>query len=103
MTKSTIKLNFSKFSGNYEIIHNGFSWISDGRKPYITIRKKFGDKYISVSRPFWSALKKKTEFSEGKIVTRYSDFIAFGKKLPFTLVCTAEITGEATVEFSLKA
>ena len=45
MTKGTIKLNFSKFSGNYEIIHNGFSWISNGRKPYITIREKFGDKY----------------------------------------------------------
>ncbi len=103
MTKKSIKLNFSTFSENYEIVHNGFSWISDGRKPYITIRRKVGDKYIAVSRPLWSALKKKTEFSESRIVTRYSDFIAFGKKLPFTLVCTAEITGEDTVEFSLKA
>lgn len=40
MAENNIKLNFSKFSGNYEIAHNGFSWISDGRKPYITIRKK---------------------------------------------------------------
>lgn len=40
MTENNIKLNFSTFSGNYEITHNGFSWISDGRKPYITIRKK---------------------------------------------------------------
>ena len=103
MTENTIRLNFSKFSGNYEIIHNGFSWISDGRKPYITIRKKVGDKYMAISRPLWSALKKKTDFSERKIVTRYSDFIAFGKKLPFTLVCTAEITEENTVTFTLKA
>lgn len=103
MAENNIKLNFNSFSGKYEIEHNGFSWISDGRKPYITIRKKVGDKYIAISRPFWSALKKKTKFSEKKIVTSYSDFTAFGKKLPFTLVCTAEITGENTVEFSLKA
>ena len=103
MTANDIKLNFNTFSGNYEIVHNGFSWISDGRKPYITIRKKIGDKHIAVFRPFRSALKKKTDFSEKRIVTRYSDFTAFGKKLPFTIVCTAEITGEATVEFSLKA
>ncbi len=31
MTENNIKLNFSKLSGNYEIVHNGLSWISDGR------------------------------------------------------------------------
>lgn len=80
MTGNNIKLNYSTFSGNYEINHNGFSWISDGRRPYITIRKKAGERYIAVSRPLWSALKKKTDFSDRRIVTRYSDFIAFGKK-----------------------
>lgn len=103
MTRNNIKINFRKASGSYEIVHNGFSWISDGRKPYITVRKKVGEKYISTVRPFWSAIKKNTDYSENKIVTRYSGFVAFGKKLPFTLVCTAEITGENTVEFSLKA
>ncbi len=103
MTENNIKLNFSKFSGNYEIAHNGFSWISDGRKPYITIRRKVGNKYIAISRSLRSASKKDTSFSDKKIVARYSGFRAFGKKLPFTLVCTAEITGENTVSFSLKA
>ncbi len=52
MAKDNINLNFNKRNGNYEIIHNGFSWVSDGRKPYITIRKKVKGKYISTSRPF---------------------------------------------------
>ncbi|MBR3766638.1 MAG: hypothetical protein IKL10_00140 [Clostridia bacterium] len=103
MNKKNITINFNKRNGNYEIVHNGFSWISDGRKPYITIRKKRGEKYVSFSCPLWSALKKKTEYSEEKITTYYSDFFAFGKKLPFTLICTAEITGNDTVEFKLKA
>lgn len=103
MAGNNIKLKFSEFSGNYEITHNGFSWISNGRKPYITVRRKVGNKYIAISRSLRSASKKNTSFSDRKIVTRYSGFRAFGKKLPFTLVCTAEITGENTVEFSLKA
>lgn len=40
MTNSDLKLNFNKNKGNYEIIYKGFSWVSDGRKPYITVRKK---------------------------------------------------------------
>ena len=100
---SNIKLSCSRKNGDYEIIHKGFSWVSDGRKPYIIIRKKIGEKYISTFRLLSSALRKETQQSPTKIVRRYSDFVAFGKKLPFTLVCTAEITGTDTVEFSLKA
>ena len=100
---SNIKLSCNRKNGDYEIIHKGFSWVSDGRKPYIIIRKKIGEKYISTFRLLSSALRKETQQSPTKIVRRYSDFVAFGKKLPFTLVCTAEITGSDTVEFSLKA
>lgn len=100
---SNIKLSCNRKNGDYEIIHKGFSWVSDGRKPYIIIRKKIGEKYISTFRLLSSALRKETQQSPTKIVRRYSDFVAFGKKLPFTLVCTAEITGNDTVEFSLKA
>lgn len=103
MAQKNIKIDFNKRNGDYEIVHNGFSWVSDGRKPYIIIRKKTGSKYVSTFRPLWSALKKETEYSEDNIITRYSGFIAFGKKLSFTLVCAAEITKENTVEFSLKA
>lgn len=103
MKYKNTQLNFNKRNGNYEIIHEGFSWVSDGRKPYIEIRKKFGDKYIKTVRHLNTAMKKKTEYSENKIVTRYSGFVAFGKKLPFTIVCTAEITAENSVTFSIKA
>lgn len=103
MANSDLKLNFNKNKGNYEIIYKGFSWVSDGRKPYITVRKKVGKKYISTVRPLRSALKKEYDISENKVVICYSDFFAFGKKLPFTLTCTAEITGNNVVEFSLKA
>ena len=103
MKYKNMQLNFNKRNGNYEITHKGFSWVSDGRKPYIEIRKKFGDKYIKTIRHLNTAMKKKTEYSENKVVTRYSGFVAFGKKLSFTIVCTAEITAENSVTFSIKA
>lgn len=99
-----MKLQFNKSNGNYEIIHNGFSWISDGRKPYITVRRKNKKgKYVSTSRPLQSAAEKQTEITDNKTVVRYSGFRAFGARLAFSLVCTAEIINENTVEFSLKA
>ncbi len=99
-----MRLNFNKSNGNYEIIHNGFSWVSDGRKAYITVRQKNNKgKYISKDCSLQSARKKETEISENKTVTVYSDFAAFGKKLPFRLICVAEIINKNTVEFSLKA
>ena len=103
MKKSNIKLKINELTGDYEIIHNGFFWISDGRAPYIIIRKKLGKKYISTYRTLYSAPKRKFEYSENKIVARLSGYIAFGKVLDFTLVLTAKITGEDTAEFSIKA
>lgn len=99
-----MKIDFNKSNGNYEIIYKGFSWISDGRKPYITVRmKNKKGKYISTVRPLQSAAEKQTEITDSKTVVRYSGFRAFGKRLGFSLICTAEIINENTVEFSLKA
>ncbi len=99
-----MKLSFNKFNGNYEIVHNGFSWVSDGRNPQVTIRmKNKKGKYVSTVCSFRKANKKLTENTESRIVVVYSDFVAFGRKLPFSLICTAEKTDENTVEFSLKA
>lgn len=98
MNNSHLEIKFNEANGNYEIVYKGFSWISDGRKPYIVIRKKVNGKYISTVRHFKYALSKKTEYSKNKIITRYSNFIAFGKKLPFTLVCTAEITDDISLQ-----
>ncbi len=103
MKNGNIKLTFNPVTGDYEIKHNGFSWVSDGRRPYIILRKKAGKRYISTFRPLQSALKKQVETTENRVTCRYSHFVAFGKLLDFTLVCTAEITGDDTVEFSLCA
>lgn len=100
---SNIKLSINELTGDYKILHNGFSWVSDGRRPYIILRKKVGGKFISTYRDLYSALKKSFEYVDTKIVTRLSNYVAFGKNLDFTLILTARITGENTVEFSLKA
>lgn len=101
--KTNITLKINEITGSYEILHKGFSWASDGRMPYIIIRKKVKDKYISTYRPLYSALKKDFTYTENKAITRLSGYVAFGKMLDFTLILTAEITGENTVEFSVKA
>lgn len=103
MKKSNLKLSINELTGDYEIKHKGFSWVSDGRRPYIILRKKAGGRYISTYRDLYSALSRKFEYDDTKIVVRLSKYAAFGRILDFTLVLTAEITGADTVEFSLKA
>lgn len=103
MKNSKIELKVNELTGDYEVVHKGFSWVSDGRAPYIIICKKVGNKYISTYRTLFSAMKKNFEYSKSKIVTKLSGYIAFGKVLDFTLILTAKITNENTVEFSIKA
>ena len=81
MKKSNIKLRINEITGDYEIEHKGFSWVSDGRAPYIIIRKKLGSKYISTYRTLYSALKRKFEYSDNQIVAKLSGYAAFGKIL----------------------
>lgn len=103
MKKSNIRISYNKLSGNYKITNGDFEWVSAGRKPYIILRKKAGKKYVYTYRLLTSALKKEVEYFDNKIICRFSDYIAFGKKLPFKLVCTAKTVGENSVEFTLKA
>ena len=103
MKKSNLKLKINEITGDYEVIHNGFSWISDGRKPYIIIRKKAGNKYVSTYRPLYSALKKSFTYTADSIITTLSGYIAFGKMYDFKIILTAKITGNDTCEFSIKA
>lgn len=103
MKNGNIELSYNKLTGDYKIKHKGFEWVSDGRRPYIIIRKKVGKKYISTVRPLMSALTKKTKYDDNKIITEYSGYTAFGKKLPFKLICVAKITDLNSVEFSLTA
>lgn len=103
MKDKSLQLKINEITGSYEIAHKGFSWVSDGRTPYIIIRKKVGEKYLSTYRTLHSATKRKFEYGDSKIVVTLSGYVAFGKRLGFSLVLTAEITGENTVEFSVRA
>ena len=94
-----LKISFNEQKDSYEISYNGFSWVNDGRKSFVTVSKPDGKKNKDLL--FKSAKSKKTEYSDNKIVTRYSDFYLDGKKMPFTLVCTAEVVGNNEVIFSL--
>lgn len=97
------ELRFNPENLKYEIVHNGFSWVSDGRKPYVLIRKSCGGKFLFAYRSFSSARKKFAYTKDNKIIVTYSGFTAFGKKLDFTLASYAEVTSGGEVIFSLKA
>lgn len=102
-SKNGLTLGFNENNSKYEIECDGFSWISEGRQPYLIVRKKLGKKYIFTYVPFTSAKRKYCYAKNDKIIVKYEGFSAFGKKLSFTLVCTAEITSDHDVVFSLKA
>ena len=98
-----LKISFNKLTGDYTIDHDGFRWVSDGRLPYVIIRKKIGKKYRATYRTLQSATKK-TVKQDGKSVTcRYEKFVAFGKVLDFALVTNAHIEDGNSVVFSIKA
>ena len=96
-----LKISFNEQKDSYEICCNGFSWVNDGRKSFVSVRKKDSKKNKNLL--FKSAKSKKTEYSDNKTVTKYSDFYLDGEKMPFTLVCTAEVVGDNEVIFSLNS
>lgn len=103
MPNKEIQLNYNPKNGDYQIIHHGFSWKSDGRRPFLILRKKIGKRNISVYRSLYSAKNIKWTKEEKKITTVFRDYFAFGKKLDFTIIVQAEIIDANTVVFSLKA
>ena len=96
-----INIKFNEKSCSYDISYNGFTWINDGRKPFVSVNKNIGDRQKVKTLPLTSAKTKNTHYSENKIITYYSDFFLDGDKLPFTIVCSAEVI-EDDVVFSLK-
>ena len=98
-----LKISFDEKKNFYEVCYDGFSWINDGKKSYVSVYRKKDNKEIVKKMPFNSAKGIKTEYLKNKIVTRYSDFYFEGEKLPFTLICTAEIVDSNSVVFSLKS
>lgn len=35
-----LKISFNEQKDSYEISYNGFSWVNDGRKSFVSVRKK---------------------------------------------------------------
>lgn len=103
MKKSNLTLTINELTGDYRVTHQGFTWVSDGRAPYIIIRKKVGGRYLSTYRTLYSAPKRQFVYTRDSIVSRLSGYVAFGRQLDFTIVLTAKITGENTCTFSVKA
>lgn len=99
MKKSNLKLKINEITGDYKVIHNGFSWVSYGRRPYIIIRKKAGNKYVSTYRPLYSALKKRFTYTADSIVTTLSGYTAFGKLYDFKIILTAKTQAMILVNF----
>ncbi len=102
MQPSDLMIRQNKNNLSYEICYHGFSWVSDGRSPYVILGKTAGGKTLRTYRPLKSAKKKTFEQTDRKIVARLSGFTAFGKRYGFTLILTAQITGANTVDFSLQ-
>ena len=101
--KEMLQIKFDEKSNSYEICYDGFSWVNDGAKAYVSVYKKNGNKTKVKDIPFSSAESVKTEYQKNKIITRYDGFYLSGKKLPFTLICTAETIDTNSVVFSLKS
>lgn len=39
-----LKISFNEQKDSYEISYNGFSWVNDGRKSFVTVSKPDGKK-----------------------------------------------------------
>ena len=98
-----IKINFREKTNSYDISYNGFSWINDGRKTFVCVSNTYtGGKKSTKNLPLNAAKTKQIEYQDNKIITRYSDFYLCGEKLPFTLICTAEVVDNNSVSFSIQ-
>ena len=101
--KENIKISYNEKNDSYEVCYNGFTWINDGKKAFVSVCKSIDSNQKNKDIPFKAAKTRKTDYSDNKIVTRYSDFFLAGEKLPFTLICTVEVKGENKVVFSVTA
>ena len=95
--KDGLVLSLRENKGVYEIEHQGFSWVSEGRKPYVLVRRNIAGKQIPLYLPFCAAKVKTHKVENDAIVSRYTGFSLAGTRFPFTLVCTAQITDGNTV------
>ena len=87
----------------YEVIHDGFSWIGQGRKPFVSFNVKMFGKYLSYRLPFFCALSVKHKTTKNKIISEYSKFPVGFRILPLKLKVTAELLNDGRIDFSVES
>lgn len=87
----------------YEVIHDGFSWVGQGRKPFVSFNVKMFGKYMSYRLPFSCALSVKHKTTKNKIISEYSKFPVGFRILPLKLKVTAELLNDGRIDFSVES
>ena len=59
-----VKINFNEKNDSYEISYNGFLWVNDGKKSFVSVCKNISGKQKCVDLSLNSAKSKKTKFSD---------------------------------------
>ena len=59
-----LQLKFNEKSNSYEICFDGFLWVNDGTKAYVSVYEKNGNKTKVKDIPFSSAESVKTEYQK---------------------------------------
>ena len=79
--KNDLTVSFLTKNRKYEINYKGFSWVNEGRPPYIIIRHKIGRNYAHTIRTFGCALEKQFSCVDNRITARYSGFLGIREKI----------------------
>ena len=87
----------------YEVIQDGFRWVGQGKKPFVSFNVKIFGKYVPYKLPFSCALSIKHKMTEDKIVSEYSKFPIGFKILPIKLKVTAQLVADGRIDFSVES
>ena len=98
---TTLYLNSDNL--DYSVCKNGFEWVSQGAEPVIYFQRKILGRYISIAKKFSSAGHIEHNVFRDTIVSSFSEFTVFGKKLKISLFVKGHIIDNGKVDFSIVA
>lgn len=87
----------------YEVERDGFKWETQGRPAHLVLQRKMFGKYCWYYTLFSSALKKSHKAVGNSIVSTFSGFVVYGKKIPAVFTTTATVKDNGKIDFSIKA
>lgn len=103
ITKGDTSIKLTSNNLKYQIVKNGFEWVSAGRPPFVTFQKKIFGKFMFVFKRFSSAKKINHTITEDSIISTYSGYKILGKKIDVCFTAVAKILGNGKIDFSIKA